>query len=151
MPSLSFCSVPVKKQPKSHGFRWAEVFALTAFYFLDTVRLQQEFLPVCLALTRYLPSKQNTVCPGVLTIFHQALFYSDSRNDNVKSRVRHRCFPDVLSISHTRWMRSSSKMLPELYLLRLDSLTPEFLLLGNYSYECFPPENGHLSQMPTVG
>lgn len=44
-------------QPKSHGFRGAEVFVLTAFYFLDTVQLQQDFLPVCLDLTSYFTIK----------------------------------------------------------------------------------------------
>lgn len=73
--------------------------------------------------------------PGVLSIFHKALFYSDSKNDNAKLRAQVRCFPDVLSISHTCWMRSSSKTLSELYLLCLDRLTPEFLLLGKYPYE----------------
>lgn len=71
------------------------------------------------------------MCPGVLNIFHKALFYSDSKNDNAKLRVQDRCLPDVLNISRTRWMRSSSEMLSELYLLHLDRLTPELLLLGN--------------------
>lgn len=55
MPSLSFSSVPVKNAAKTSwvqgGGGGGKVFALMAFYFLSTVQLQQDSLPVCLDLT----------------------------------------------------------------------------------------------------
>lgn len=55
MPPLAFNSVLVKMQPKSTGFREAEILALTAFYFLNTVQLHQDSLPVSLDLTSLFP------------------------------------------------------------------------------------------------
>lgn len=66
MPSLAFSSVPVKMQPKSPGFREAEILALTAFYFLNTVQLQQHFLPVSLDLTSHFPiNTKHNVSRGI--------------------------------------------------------------------------------------